>query len=80
MSDKKIILEIIGAYGMIMILGAYGLNSFGYVESENFWYQMMNLTGGFAFVYYTWNKKAWASLGVNVVWVIIAALALVQML
>lgn len=72
-------LELIGVYGMVMILGAYFLTSFNYVLADNLWYQLMNLTGGMAFVHYTLTKKAWASLGVNSVWVIIAAVSLWKM-
>ncbi len=73
------ILEVIGIYGTIMILGSYGLNTFGYVTAHNKWYQLMNLTGGVAFVYYTLEKAAWASLFVNTVWVLIALIGLWQM-
>jgi len=73
-------LETIGFYGMTMILGAYFLISFDYVLADNVWYQLMNLTGGAAFIYYTMAKRAWASLGVNTVWAIIAAISLWKML
>lgn len=61
---------------MIMIIGAYFLNSFGFVLATNVWYQLMNLTGGLAFIYYTLAKQAWASLVVNSVWAVIAAVSL----
>lgn len=76
MTLKDYTREIIGAYGILMILGGYFLNSFGYIGADNVWYQLMNLTGGMAFVYYTLVKHAWASLVVNVVWVMIAIVSL----
>ena len=72
-------LEVVGAYGMITIIGAYFLNSFGFVLADNIWYQLMNLSGGATFIYYTLAKQAWASLAVNSVWTIIAAVSLWKM-
>jgi len=69
-------LEVVGIYGIIMVLGAYALNTFGYLTAKDVKYQLMNLTGGAAFVYYTLVKTAWASLFVNVVWVVIAVIGL----
>ncbi|HXK38078.1 MAG TPA: hypothetical protein VJ579_03350 [Candidatus Paceibacterota bacterium] len=75
MQDNTL-LEAIGVLGSIMVLGAFALNSFGVVESSSTVYQIMNLVGGSAFVYYTFKKTAWSSLVVNVAWVIIALVAL----
>ena len=75
-----IILESIGIYGIVMVLGAYALNTFGYLTAKDLRYQLMNLTGGAAFVYYTLIKMAWASLFVNVVWVVIAVFGLWRIL
>ena len=69
-------LEIIGVFGMLMILGAYFFISFDYVLADNAWYQLMNLSGGAAFIYYTIKKAAWASLALNVVWAFIAVFSL----
>lgn len=78
MTRKNIIIEVIGVYAMVVILAAYGLSSFGFVPVDNMWNQLMNLTGGAGFVYYAFCKKAWASLGLNIVWFLIAAVALVR--
>ena len=61
-----------------MVLGAYALNTFGVLTARQLSYQLMNLTGGIAFVYYTLVKMAWASLFVNIVWVIIALIGIVN--
>jgi hypothetical protein len=79
MQFKGVLLEVIGGYGMITIIGAYFLNSFGFISADNIWYQLMNLTGGATFIYYTLAKRAWASLVVNSVWTIIAATSLWRM-
>jgi hypothetical protein len=79
MMFSTVTLEFIGLYGAMMVLGAYALNTFGYLTSQSVWYQLMNFTGGIAFVYYTLEKTAWASLVVNVVWVVIAGFGLWRM-
>jgi len=79
MKTQDIVRELIGVYGMIVVLGGYFLNSFGYITALDMRYQIMNLTGGAAFVYYTYTKKAWASLVVNVVWILIAAVSIWSM-
>jgi hypothetical protein len=76
MNIRSIFIETVGIYGICMILGAYFLNSFGFVPSDATSYQLMNLTGGIAFIYYTIVKRAWASLVVNVAWAIIAGVSL----
>lgn len=75
MSDNAII-EAIGLLGAILILAAFGLNSFGVVGATSIGYQLMNLIGGSAFVFYTFKKAAWSSMVVNIVWAIIAIIAL----
>lgn len=75
MPDNKI-LEAVGVLGAIMVLGAFGLNSFGVVQSTSVVYQLMNLVGGCAFIYYTFKKAAWSSLVVNIAWAVIAIVAL----
>ncbi len=79
MQDNSI-LEAIGVLGAIMVLGAFGLNSFSVVSSTSVFYQLMNLVGGAAFVYYTFKKTAWSSLVVNIAWVLIAFVALYRIL
>lgn len=76
MNVHSLLTECIGGYGIVMVLGAYALNSFGILTARDMRYQLMNFTGGIAFVYYTYMKTAWASLFVNVVWVLIAVIGL----
>lgn len=43
--NKNFIDEIIGWYGMVAILLAYGLVSFGYLSASGLFYQVLNFTG-----------------------------------
>ncbi|MGO8856461.1 MAG: CBU_0592 family membrane protein [Steroidobacteraceae bacterium] len=60
----------------LLILGAYGLLSFGKIEARSNVYQWMNLVGAVGFIINcAWNA-AWPSVALNVVWVGIAIYAL----
>jgi hypothetical protein len=71
-----ILIEIIGWIGSIEVLLAYGLNSYQRLRSDSMVFYMLNLTGGLALIFYTVYKAAYASAFINVVWVIIAAIAI----
>lgn len=73
-------LEIIGWTGSLAVLAAYGLNSYQKIKSDPLVFLLLNLTGGLLLIYYTAGKEAFASTFINLVWVIIAALALTRLL
>ena len=63
-----------------MVVVAYGLNSYQKMRSDSMVFYTMNLTGGFALIVYTIYKAAYASAFINVVWVIIALVAIVRVM
>ncbi len=72
----KIFVEIAGWLAALLILGSYGLLSFGKISSRSAIYQWMNILGAAGFVINcTWNG-AWPSVALNVVWLGIAVYAL----
>lgn len=76
MFKKLSALEIDGDIAAVLVLSAFGLNTFGILSSSSVTYQLLNLLGGTAFIYYTYKKTAWSSLVVNIAWSIIALVAL----
>jgi lipid-A-disaccharide synthase-like uncharacterized protein len=76
----KLIIDIIGWIGSIEILVAYGLNSYQKIRSDSPLFYFLNLTGGVLLTVYTIYKGAFASTFINVVWVIIAAIAIMKMI
>lgn len=78
MPEKNIdlVIEIIGWVGSIEILLAYGLNSYQKIKSNSLAFSLLNLTGGLFLMIYTIYKDAFANTFVNLVWVIIAVIAL----
>jgi hypothetical protein len=75
----EILIEIIGWIGSVEILLAYGLNSYQKIKSNSLAFYLLNLTGALLLIIYTVYKEAFASTFINVVWVIIAAAALIKL-
>jgi NADH:ubiquinone oxidoreductase subunit 6 (subunit J) len=76
---KKKTIEIMGWYGAAAIVGAYALTSFGILTSSNIWYQLINLTGALGIAVISFSKKAYQPAVLNILWIIIAIIALVRM-
>jgi hypothetical protein len=76
---KKIV-EIFGWYGMIAILGAYFLISFKILESTSLIFQFLNITGAIGIVAVSLYKKAYQPGVLNIIWAIIALLAILRIL
>jgi hypothetical protein len=74
--DYAILIDIIGWIGSIEVLIAYGLNSYQRIKSDSMVFYLLNFTGGICLVIYTVYKEAFASAFVNVIWVIIALIAI----
>ena len=68
-----------GWYGVVAILGAYGLSSFGHLDPDSFLYQLLNFTGAIAIAMVSFRKHAWQPLALNLIWAVIAGIALWQM-
>jgi hypothetical protein len=76
----EIIIEIIGWVGSLAVVIAYGMNSYQKLRSDSMVFYLMNLTGGLALIVYTIYKAAYASAFINIVWVIIAVVAIVRVM
>ena len=73
-------IEFIGWYGVIAILGAYALVSFGFLTSNTLTFQILNMTGAIGIVVDALKNKDVQPAVLNVVWAIIALIAIVKML
>ncbi len=72
--------KIVGWYGVIAIVVAYALVSFGLVQSNSLWYQLLNLTGAVGIVIVSFQKKAYQPGILNIVWTLIALIAIVKII
>ncbi len=77
---KKGLIEIIGWYGTVAIVGAYALSSFGFLSVIDPMYQLLNATGAVGIVVVSFSKRAWQPGVLNLVWLVVAIIALVRIL
>ena len=68
----NIFIEIMGWIGSVLIVGSYGLNITGKLSATSKIYVLANIIGGVFFVVNTYYHKAYPSMLVNIIWVIIA--------
>lgn len=72
------IVEIIGWIGAVLIVGSYFLNINGKLKSTSTPYIICNLIGGVFFTINTFVHRAYPSMIVNIIWVIIALAAILK--
>jgi hypothetical protein len=70
------LIDILGWIGGVTILVAYGLVSTRKVEGDSLVYQLLNLMGSILLILNSFYYGAYPSVGVNVVWIGIAVVAL----
>jgi len=68
--------EIVGWFGMLIILLAYGLLSLAFLSATSIAYQIMNAFGALALIYTAFKTSAYPVVVLNVVWLLIAIFAL----
>jgi hypothetical protein len=64
--------DILGWIGSILVLVAFGLNSYEKVKADSWSYILLNLGGGILLIIYSTYKGAYANTFINVAWVIVA--------
>lgn len=80
MKTKKIIIELLGWYGVTAVFSAYALVSYEVVDPRDLTYQLLNLTGATGIIVNSFNKKDYQPVALNVVWLLVALSAIVTML
>ena len=76
----NILIETLGWIGSIVILAAYGLNSFQKIKSDSVSFQVLNLIGGIFLIINSIYHEAYPFTFINSIWVLIALPALVKIL
>jgi hypothetical protein len=77
---KKNLIQIFGWYGMIVIVLAYALVSFSFLSVDSILYQLLNGTGAIGIVVVSLYKKAYQPGILNIVWALIAVIAIINIL
>ena len=79
-SKKDLIEEIIGWYGTLAILIAYGLVNFDLLTTKSLIYQLLNLTGAISIVYISFDKKNIQPAVLNIIWALIGLISIVKLI
>ena len=74
--SSKLLIDILGWTGSILYLLAYTLISAKKTEGDSLSYQGMNIFAGILLVIYTVSLGAYATSGLNAVWVALGLLTL----
>ncbi|MDP8913131.1 MAG: hypothetical protein M3N39_06105 [Pseudomonadota bacterium] len=80
MSAQLVLVETAGWAGALLILAAYLLLSMGKVNGRSALYQAMNVVGAAGFIVNGWYHGALPSAVLNVIWMLIGAVALWRIL
>lgn len=72
--------EIFGWYGAIATLSAYFAVSFGLLHPRDLTYQLLNLTGAVGLGIICYVKKTYQPLFVNIIWGVVAILAIINIM
>ena len=75
----KLFIDIVGWVGSVEVIAAYGLNSYQVLNSDSMVFQLLNLTGAIFLIINTIYHRAYPSAFINIVWVIIALIAIARM-
>ena len=76
MSAVQLAVEVAGWIGAALILLAYLLVTLGRLTGQSLAFQWMNLFGALGFVINGWWHRAMPSASLNVIWMLIAGVAL----
>jgi len=77
---NKILDESIGWFGAGAIMLGYALVSFEVLPPSSALYQILNASGALGIVYISFKKKAYQPGVLNIIWAIIAILAILRLL
>lgn len=72
--------NILGWIGAFLIMGSYGLVSFGVLEARDISYQLMNMFGAFGIVISSYKNKDMQPVVINVFWIMIALFAIINLI
>lgn len=73
-------IEALGWYGVIVVLLAYVGVSASLLSPQGFWYQFFNFTGSAAVAIQTYYRRDLQPFWLNLIWALIALVALVPIL
>ncbi len=77
--EKKLV-DFLGWYGMVAILIAYALLTYGYLTTQSVVWQVMNLTGSVGLAVNALSRKAFPEVWLNLIFALVALSGIYQIL
>jgi len=74
--NRSNVIEGLGWYGVLAVVGAYGMLSLGMISANDLVYQLLNLTGALAIMIDAYKDGNMQPVVLNVVWAVIAVVGL----
>lgn len=68
-----------GWIGMVLIICAYGLNSFQVISVTSLFYQILNLLGSVGMVITAYTNRDNPAMVLNIIWAVIAIVSLCKL-
>ena len=78
--QSEFITETVGWVGVLLILFAYALLSFGFISSQSLWYHGFNFFGGIGIIVDALADKDYQPVVLNFIWMGIALYAIVSLI
>ena len=73
-----LLIDILGWVGSVLVVAAYGLNTYKKITADSLAFYGLNIVGGVFLVIYSLEKGAYANTFINVIWVLIAIPAILR--
>ncbi len=71
--------ELCGWYGMLALITAYFLVSFGVIDGQGVVFQLINLTGGIGLLVVAASKGVLQSVILNIIWALIGLVTVIRL-
>ena len=78
MTKQNDLIEFLGWVGALAILGAYISVSFNVISAKSVTYQLLNLFGAVGIMFDSYHHRAIQSVTINIIWALLALVALVR--
>lgn len=77
---QGLLIEVLGWYGLVAVVIAYGCVSLSFISPASYIYQFLNLSGSVGLGLVAFVKRAYQNGVLNLVWGIIAVVAILRLL
>lgn len=78
-TNKQLMSELLGWYGILALMVGYGLVSFSLIKPQGVIFQLLNITGSAGLLIVSIAKKVMQNVLLNIFWIIIGIVTLLSL-